>query len=349
MSDVWARDDDAIDRESPGAPETAVLSDPELSAMESSATESSATESSGWEVSGRVPASGVSGHEPGADDAGHAPESPWGVAGVPTWFAPTDDRGHARMTVGERFGIDEDDEIETPRRRFLVAPPAAIALILIGVIACGVAGYTLLQGGSETATPVAFPVSAGPTAPATSGVESREAPPTTPPPAEIVVSVVGLVHRPGLVRLPGQSRVADAIARAGGARKGADLLSLNLAQKLNDGDQILVGYAGDGGRMALRSAVVGTAGAPAGDTAATSAPSSGAAAGEAKTPAAGKVDLNSATEAQLDALPGVGPVTAKSIIAWRDAHGRFTSVDQLAEVDGIGPARLARLRELVTV
>lgn len=326
MSDVWAHDENTTDRELPDVPGTAVTSksDPVVSDPRSEP-------------------------KPDTDDnAAHTPESSWGVAGVPTWFTPTDDRGHARMSVAERFGLDEDDEDEAPRRRFLVAPPAAIALILIGVIACGVAGYTLLRGSSDTTTPVAFPVSAGPTTPATSGLESRTAQPIAPPAAEMVVSVVGLVHRPGLVRLPGQPRVADAIARAGGARKGADLLSLNLAQRLNDGDQILVGYAGDGGRMALRSAVVGTAGSPGGGTATSAAPS-GAAEGGANTSPAGKVDLNSATEAQLDALPGVGPVTAKSIIAWRDEHGRFTSVDQLAEVDGIGPARLARLRELVTV
>lgn len=139
---------------------------------------------------------------------------------------------------------------------------------------------------------------------------------------ELVVSVVGKVVNGGLVRLPPGSRVADAIAAAGGATDGADLLSINMAQRVADGDQILLGGEG------LPAAPPPTAGAP-------------------KSPGA-KVNLNNATEAELDGLPGVGPVTATAIVAWRTANGRFTDVAQLGEVDGIGPARLAKLRELVT-
>ncbi|WP_287016756.1 helix-hairpin-helix domain-containing protein [Gordonia sp. (in: high G+C Gram-positive bacteria)] len=286
---------------------------------------------------------------------------PWGVTAVPTWFTPVPDaeRAGQRMSVGDRFG-DMDDDVDdgvngAVRRRLVVAPPAAIALILVGIAACAVAGFSLLRGGSDTPTPVAFPASAGPTATGEVAASSAPAQPDSAgqaqpgqAPVEVVVSVVGLVHRPGLVRLAGEARVADAIARAGGARKGADLLSLNLAQRLNDGDQVLVGHGGDGGRMALRSAVVGAGGqvaAPGSGTSAAAQPGVSATGGSST----GKVDLNSATEAQLDELPGVGPVTAQAIIAWRDTHGRFTSVDQLAEVDGIGPTRFARLRELVTV
>ncbi|WP_328391802.1 ComEA family DNA-binding protein [Nocardia sp. NBC_00416] len=167
-------------------------------------------------------------------------------------------------------------------------------------------------------------------------------PPASPPAsasAELVVSVVGLVHRAGLVRLPPGARVADAIAAAGGAFDGADLAGLNLAQRLVDGDQVRVG-AGEPGSPPVGSATVsGGARGPA-----------SAAEPNSATPAAGiPVDLNAATEADLDALPGVGPVTAKAIVAWRETNGRFTDVEQLAEVDGIGPTRLARLRALVTV
>lgn len=280
---------------------------------------------------------------------------PWPVTAVPTWYAPVGDaeRSGEQLSVGDRFGaLDADDVEDDPRRRFLVAPPAAIALILVGIAACAVAGYSLLRAGTDTATPVAFPATAGPSAGVAADPTQVSSPQTaTPQPptqaAELVVSVVGLVHRPGLVRLSAQARVADAIARAGGARKGADLLSLNLAQRLNDGDQVLVGYGGDGGRMALRSAVVGGGGQ-------SGAAESGSSTGRSGTSATddapgGKVNLNSATEAQLDELPGVGPVTAQAILAWREANGRFTSVDQLAEVDGIGPTRFARLRDLVTV
>lgn len=172
-----------------------------------------------------------------------------------------------------------------------------------------------------------------------------EAPPapekisTPAQPAELVVSVVGLVNRAGLVRLPPGARVADAISAAGGARDGADLAGLNLAQRLADGDQVRVGLAGAGTPLPGSATISGGGGG---------APPSGGS-GEPAPGAGIPVDLNAATEADLDALPGVGPVTAKAIIAWRETNGRFTDVEQLGEVDGIGPARLARLRELVTV
>lgn len=165
-----------------------------------------------------------------------------------------------------------------------------------------------------------------------------EGAPTRAQPAELVVSVVGLVGRAGLVRLPPGARVADAISAAGGALDGADLAGLNLAQRLSDGDQVRVGAAGPGAPPPGSATISGGAGSPAPAGAGDSAPTAGS-----------PVDLNAATEADLDALPGVGPVTATAIIAWRETNGRFTDVAQLAEVDGIGPARLARLRELVTV
>ncbi|MFW0792710.1 ComEA family DNA-binding protein [Gordonia sp. CPCC 205515] len=288
----------------------------------------------------------------------------WGVTAMPSWLDPVapEDRSSAQRTVGDRFGEPVDEDADTGRRRIAVAPPAAVALILAGVLACVIAAFAVLRSPSEDAPAVAFPASAGPgaiaaTAPRDTGASTgaSAAASSTESLTELVVSVVGLVHKPGLVRLPAQSRVADAIARAGGARAGADMLSLNLAQKVNDGDQILVGYAGGPGRMTLRSAVVTAAGGSVGGPDATAGTSGPSPSGSNTTgsgqsgSATGKVNLNTATEAQLDALPGVGPVTAKAILAWRDQHGRFTSVDQLGEVDGIGPARLARLRDQVTV
>nr|WP_083862605.1 ComEA family DNA-binding protein [Gordonia soli] len=239
------------------------------------------------------------------------------------------------------------------RRRWAPAPPAAIALIVVGIVACVIAGVRVFGGDDEIGT-VAFPVQAGPTGssaagPSTAGQSTRPRPghESATPSGEIVVSVVGLVQRPGLVRLRSQARVADALDRAGGARPGADTLSLNLAQPLRDGDQVLVGVAAARGGMGMRSAVV-SAGGSAGAAPADGPPAS-AASGTGGAPTGGKVDLNSATEAQLDELPGVGPVTAAAIIEWRARNGRFASVDQLGEVNGIGPARLARLRDLVTV
>ena len=150
----------------------------------------------------------------------------------------------------------------------------------------------------------------------------------------VVVSVIGLVQQPGLVTLAPSARIADAVAAAGGPLNGADTVGLNLARHVADGEQIVVGIATPAGRPAALGSSVGT-------------PQTGPAAESPLPP--GPVDLNTATVEQLDTLPGVGPVTATAIVAWRKANGRFTNVDQLGEVDGIGPARLEKLRPLVRV
>ena len=150
-------------------------------------------------------------------------------------------------------------------------------------------------------------------------------------PAEVVVHVVGAVHRPGLVHLPVGSRVADAVSAAGGTTAGARAASVNLARLLVDGEQLVVQRRG-------RPALVPAPGA--------AAPELASGAGTAPT---GPVDLNSATQEALDALPGIGPVLAQRILDWRTANGRFSSVDELGEVSGIGEATLADLRPVVTV
>ena len=140
---------------------------------------------------------------------------------------------------------------------------------------------------------------------------------------ELVVDVAGKVRRPGIAVLPAGARVVDALKAAGGARRGVDLTALNLARPVVDGEQILVGVAPAAG-------VAGTLDSP-------------VPGGEAL------VNLNTADQAALDTLPGVGPVTADAILAWRDSNGGFTSVDELLEVDGIGEATLADLAPLVTL
>jgi competence protein ComEA len=265
---------------------------------------------------------------------------------------PDVEAGTGDVAAEESFGgsrghwADDGEDVDSGplRRRWRSTPAAAVGLVAVGIVATLVALYTAFAGadaGSDV--PVAFPGSAGVPTPAESAPQSK----TQPAPTELVVSVVGLVHRPGLVRLQPQARVADAINQAGGAKANADLLSLNLAQPLRDGDQVLVGFTDPAGGFQMRSAVVAVDGAG-------GAPATSGATGSAPTPsptenASGKVDLNSATEAELDTLPGVGPVTAAAIIAWRTAHGGFTSTEQLAEVDGIGPARLDKLKDRVTV
>jgi competence protein ComEA len=143
--------------------------------------------------------------------------------------------------------------------------------------------------------------------------------------ATVVVSVVGPVARPGLVTLPSGARVAAAVEAAGGLLPEADPASVNLAAFVTDGQQLVVGAPGASG-----------AADPVGD-----ASGAGAAPG-------GRLNLNTATAAELDALPGVGPVLAQRIVDHRK-QGPFTSVDQLDDVPGIGPARAAELAELVTV
>jgi competence protein ComEA len=133
----------------------------------------------------------------------------------------------------------------------------------------------------------------------------------------LVVDVAGAVRRAGLYRLPQGARIADAIARAGGASSRADVDLVNLAAPLADGEQVLVPARGTA--------------APGGGPASPTAP----------------VDLNSATAEQLDTLPGVGPVTAQKIIDYRQAHGPFRSVDDLDAIPGIGPSRIENLRGLV--
>ncbi|GAB2687397.1 hypothetical protein GCM10027271_57990 [Saccharopolyspora gloriosae] len=152
------------------------------------------------------------------------------------------------------------------------------------------------------------------------------APAPPPPPPELVISVVGEVARPGLVTVRPGARVADALEAAGGSNAGSDITALNLARRLADGEQLYV-------------AVPVPPGANTGQ--AESSPGTGT--------SSTKVDLNTATEEQLDALPGVGKVMAERIVQWRTEHGRFGSIDQLQDVDGIGETRLSKLRELVQV
>lgn len=144
------------------------------------------------------------------------------------------------------------------------------------------------------------------------------------PTGDVVVDVAGKVRRPGIVVLAAGARVVDALEAAGGMRRGAEVTDLNLARVLVDGEQILVGVS------------------PAPGLAASSIPAAPSAPGPL-------VNLNTAGPTELDALPGVGPVTAQAILDWRTEHGGFASVDQLLDVSGIGEATLAELAPLVTI
>ncbi|MEC3915295.1 helix-hairpin-helix domain-containing protein [Nocardia sp. CDC160] len=204
-----------------------------------------------------------------------------------------------------------------------VVPPASPVATSVAPAPPG-ARTALPQPGRNPVVPTGT-ASAGPSAPS----------------GELVVSVVGLVEHGGLRRLLVGARVADAL-RAAAPRPEADLSTLNLAQLLTDGDQIIVGKAPP------RSATgqVGTTLVNSAHPSPNSPPTSGT---PRPTGTPAKVNLNTATEADLDTLPGIGPITAKAILTWRTRHGRFTSIDQLAEIAGIGHSRLNRLRDRVTL
>ncbi|MGH3877059.1 MAG: helix-hairpin-helix domain-containing protein [Actinophytocola sp.] len=198
------------------------------------------------------------------------------------------------------------------RPRWRLAAAAAAGAVLLGVAVA--VGLVMSGSSKEPEVPPALPAA------------SVRTPGASAPPSgggSIVVSVVGRVARPGLITLRDGARVADALEAAGGPARGVNLGGLNLARRLGDGEQIYVGVP-----------------TPAG----AEPPAGASGAGE---PGEGSVDLNSATLTSLDTLPGVGPVTAQRILDWRTQHGRFASVDQLREVDGIGPTRFARLKDLV--
>ena len=139
-------------------------------------------------------------------------------------------------------------------------------------------------------------------------------------PSRVTVHVAGAVRRPGVYRLSARARVVDAVRRAGGARRRADLAALNLAAKLEDGRQVVVPRPRRDGRAA-------------GDAPAEGVP----------------LDLNTATAEQLDELDGIGPGMAGSILEYREEHGGFGSIEELGQVPGIGEKRLAALREQVRV
>lgn len=202
------------------------------------------------------------------------------------------------------------------------------------------------DGVSPSGNPAQPDDQVAPVAAETSGATDPTSATEAPGDGVAVVSVVGLVGRSGLVTLPPGARVADALEAAGGVLEGGDRDGLNLARKVADGEQILVGLApGPDGPQGPRSDIVGPDSGPGSGSAQTG----GGAAGGAADSEPGLVDLNTADATELESLPGVGPVTASSIVAWREANGTFSRTDQLAEVDGIGPATLARLRPLVTV
>jgi competence protein ComEA len=157
---------------------------------------------------------------------------------------------------------------------------------------------------------------------ASPAVAARTSVAASPTPVAIIVDVAGWVRRPGVYEFASGDRVIDAVNRAGGARNGADLTSLNLAAPLADGTQIVVPSPG------------------------ATVPAGGGSTGAGST---ALININTASETELETLPDVGPVTAAAIIDYRTQNGPFTAVDDLIDVSGIGPATLEQIRPFVTV
>lgn len=286
------------------------------------------------------PASGV---------AGEAVFTPHGAAGQPAARGAFPDqrwdildelpsRGrHARrpVSVGGQVGGWVHDRLPPTLqgRVRLTAGHLAVVAVLVAAGLGGTAWWAVRSDDRGTAVPAATwsdpakrrASASEPTALVTPVADAAAASPTAQ--SEVVVDVAGKVRRPGIVTLPPGSRVVDAIEAAGGARPGVDLTQLNLARVLVDGEQIVVGVSPPGGVAATAASSPGT---PSG----TSGP---------------MVNINAATQSELEELPGVGPVTAAAIIKWRSENGAFTAVDELLEVSGIGDATLAKIAPFVTL
>lgn len=244
-----------------------------------------------------------------------------GIVGEPDALAT--DAGTARREAGTVAGA--------ARRGLAFAREHLVAVAVIVLAGALWTGYGLVQARS-TPVAVALTTPAAASSPTPAGSQPVSAPAHAPgsasPAATVLVHVLGAVRKPGVVSLASGSRVADAIKAAGGLASDAAPAELNLAAVVSDGSQIVIGRRGRP-RGEIRQA---------GEQAGATSPSSAAA-----------INLNTATLAQLDTLPGVGPVTAQKILDWRSAHGRFSRVQELQEVDGIGPKTYADLAPHVSV
>ena len=221
--------------------------------------------------------------------------------------------------------------LDVSRRQVLAVGGAAVVALLVLALRLAVA-----QAGAEpvpvSATPAGRVSRSVPSALASDGAAAGGGASggagggPTGAAAQVVVHIVGQVAHPGLVTLPAGARVADAIRAAGGALETADLGGVNLARILVDAEQVVVPKPGEWVPSS-------SGGAPTGG---------GSGSG-------GLVNLNAATLSDLDGLPGIGPVLAQRILDWRTEHQRFSSIDELGEVPGIGPKLLAQLRSKVRV
>jgi competence protein ComEA len=224
----------------------------------------------------------------------------------------------------------------SPHRRAVkaLAVVAAFVVVISAFLAWRARPSTVTVAPGATIAATAGAVGGQPT---TAGSTVLSSASTTSSATMLVVAVEGKVRHPGLVRLPPGSRIADAIDAAGGAEPGTDLSFVNLAQKVVDGELIVIGVTPPPGVAATAgTGSSGAGGSGAGGSSGTAQPGS-------------PINLNTASEADLDTLPGIGPALAQRIIDYRTQHGAFRSVDELRNVSGIGDAKFAEVKDLVTV
>jgi competence protein ComEA len=269
----------------------------------------------------------------GRDGPGEQPGAPVGAA-----TSPPHPGRHARrgLTPGTALaGWLHDRLPPTLQGRVqLGASHLTVVALIVAAALAATCWWVIRADGAATGVPVAADRSRGssatplvtPVASAAASSRATAAPVSPSPSGTIIVDVAGKVRRPGIATLPAGARVVDALRAAGGARRGVDLGSLNLARVLSDGEQILVGVPAPPGIAASAAAApVGTGAPPT------------------------LVNINTAGQAELETLPGVGPVTAQAILRWRSENGSFTAVDDLLEVSGIGDATLAKIAPFVTL
>jgi competence protein ComEA len=202
----------------------------------------------------------------------------------------------------------------TSKPQLAIYAALAVAVLLIG------ARFLHSDGGGGAAPPVTLPPSTVASDAAPDGAAA------VPAGGRLVVDVKGAVRRPGVYRLAAGSRALDAVRRAGGLTRRADRIGVNLAARVVDGGELIVPARGTGGVAPAAASAAAGASAP-------DAPLS--------------IDLNTATEAELEQLDGVGPATAAKILAYRREHGGFRTVDDLLQVPGIGPKKLAAIKPRV--
>jgi competence protein ComEA len=232
---------------------------------------------------------------------------------------------HARRSVGRSaavIGWLQDRLPPTLQGRVQIgASHLTVVAVMVAAALAVTAWWALRAGAGEVTVPAVAPVETPLVAVSSPSVSPSD---SASPAGTLVVDVAGKVRRPGIATLPAGSRVVDALEAAGGARRGVDIGSLNLARLLVDGEQIVVGIPAPPGTAASAAAAPGASPGP-------------------------LVDINTADQAALESLPGVGPVTAEAILRWRTENGAFTAVDELLEVSGIGEATLAEMAPFVTL